>query len=164
MAQISTIGAGIYTSLAYAANPNGAMTDSQTEFEALTFTDVDNVREFPSFGTPANIVNVPAYGQAQSSQVQGQADAPTLEFTLNYVPSNHATLQGLAGNGTEYVFRLRLANSELPASLVADTQHSDFYVRGQVAAFSVSPNLTDSNQATLTLSTVGDYFGPFTTT
>jgi hypothetical protein len=161
MAQISSIGAGIYTSLAYVAD--SATADTASEFLALTMTNISDVRDFPAFLAPANIVNVPAYGQKQSSQIAGQSDAPTLEFTLNYVPSVHNTLQGLVGNGNLYIFRIRLANAPLPATLVAGTEHSDFYVRGKFAAFQITPSLSDSNQATLTLSTDGDYFGPYTT-
>ena len=161
MAQISSIGAGIYTSLAYVVDDAGA--DTSSEFLALTMTAISNVRDFPAFLAPANIVNVPAYGQKQSSQIAGQADAPTLEFTINYVPSVHNAIQALAGNGLTYIFRIRLANAPLPATLVAGTEHTDFYVRGKFASFQITPSLSDANQATLALSTAGDYFGPYTT-
>lgn len=162
MAQISSIGAGIYTSLGYVAD--SATADTASEFLALTMTAIPNVRDFPAFLAPANIVSVPSYGQKQSSQIAGQADAPTLEFTLNYIPSVHNAIQALVGNGSTYIFRIRLANAELPATLLPATEHSDFYVRGKFASFQVTPSLSDSNQATLTLSTEGDYFGPYTTT
>lgn len=161
MAHIASIGAGIYTSLAYGTNDPTAAT--QAEYEAVAYTEVTNVRDFPAFLAPANIVNVPVYGQSQSSQIGAQADAPTLEFTLNYVPADHNALQALAGNGTTYLFRIRLANTELSNPVTAADEHSDFYVRGMIAAFQVTPSLSDSNQATVTLSTSGDYFGPFTT-
>ena len=62
--------------------------------------EVTNLREFPSVGTPANIVNVPQYGQSISSQISGQADAPTLEFTLNYIPTAHANIDTLRRDTT----------------------------------------------------------------
>ena len=167
MPNITTLGAGIYTSLAYSAAttlPNTATASTGTTVlgqDEADFTEVMGVREFPSFGAPANIVNVPVYGQAQSDQIQGQADAPTLEFTLNYVPGSHALLQGFAGDNVSRLFRIRVANAEPSNPIAMGDAFSDFYVVANVAAFTVSPNLTDSNQATVTLATVGDLIGPY---
>ena len=164
MALITNIGAGIYTSLEYKADTSYTLpTDDATHQTFITAvsgdfdgsTAVSNIREFPSFGKPANIVNVPVYGQTVSSQISGQSDAPTLEFTLNYVPSVHSALQGLVGDGLTYVFQIDVKNA-------ATGENAAFYAKGSIASFEISPNLTDSNQATLTLTTVGDYVGPFT--
>ena len=162
MALISNIGAGIFTKLKYKADSNYTLPTNDTTHQAFiasggdyaSAVEVTHIREFPSFGKPANIVNVPNYGQSVSSQIQGQSDAPTLEFTLNYVPSAHNTLQGLVQDGVTYVFQLDVKNA-------STGDNAAFYVKGQVASFEVSPNLTDSNQATLTLSTSTDYTGPF---
>jgi hypothetical protein len=162
MALISNIGAGIFTKLKYKADSNYTLPTNDTTHQAFiasggdyaSAVEVTHIREFPSFGKPANIVNVPNYGQSVSSQIQGQSDAPTLEFTLNYVPGSHNTLQGLVQDGNTYVFQLDVKNA-------STGDNAAFYVKGQVASFEVSPNLTDSNQATLTLSTSTDYTGPF---
>ena len=163
MALISNIGAGIFTKLKYKADSGYTLPTSDSTHQTFigaggdfeNAVDVTNIREFPSFGKPANIVNVPSYGQSVSSQIQGQADAPTLEFSLNYVPSVHDTIQALVQDGLTYVFELDVKNSATGANAA-------FYVKGSIASFEVSPNLTDSNQATLTLSTSTDYTGPFT--
>lgn len=163
MALISNIGAGIFTKLKYKADSSYTLPTNDSEHQTFIAsgtgdfdgaTEVTNIREFPSFGKPANIVNVPNYGQSVSSQIQGQSDAPTLEFTLNYVPSVHDTIQGLVQDGNTYVFQLDVKNA-------STGDNAAFYVKGQIASFEVSPNLTDSNQATLTLSTSTDYVGPF---
>ena len=163
MALISNIGAGIFTTLKYKADSSYTLPTNDTEHQAfITATtgdfdgavEVTGIREFPTFGKPANIVNVPQYGQSISSQISGQSDAPTLEFTLNYTPSVHNTLQGLVDDGNTYVFQLDVKNTEAG-------DNAAFYVKGSVASFEVSPNLTDSNQATLTLTTSTDYVGPF---
>ena len=163
MALISNIGAGIFTTLKYKADSSYTLPTNDTTHQAFIAsgsgdfdgaTEVTNIREFPSFGKPGNIVNVPNFGQSVSSQIQGQSDAPTLEFTLNYVPSVHDTIQGLVQDGNTYVFQLDVKNS-------STGDNAAFYVKGQVASFEVAPNLTDSNQATLTLSTETDYVGPF---
>jgi len=162
MALISNIGAGIFTKLKYKADSNYTLPTSNSSHQAFiasggdfaSNTEVTNIREFPSFGKPANIVNVPNYGQSVSGQIQGQSDAPTLEFTLNYVPSVHNPIQALVQDGLTYVFQLDVKNA-------STGDNAAFYVKGQIASFEVSPNLTDSNQATLTLSTSTDYTGPF---
>jgi hypothetical protein len=160
MALISNIGAGIFTKLKYKADSSYVLPTNDTEHQSFiagdfaSNTEVTNIREFPSFGKPANIVNVPNYGQSVSGQIQGQSDAPTLEFTLNYVPSVHNPLQALVQDGLTYVFQLDVKNA-------STGDNAAFYVKGQVASFEVSPNLTDSNQATLTIATSTDYTGPF---
>lgn len=163
MALISNIGAGIFTTLKFKADSSYTLPSNDTTHQAFIAsgsgdfdgaTEVTNIREFPSFGKPANIVNVPQYGQSVSSQIQGQSDAPTMEFTLNYVPGVHDAIQALVQDGNTYVFQLDVKNAETG-------DNAAFYVKGQIASFEVSPNLTDSNQATLTMSTQGDYVGPF---
>src|SRR6056300_1258169 len=122
MPNISAIGAGIYTSLAYIDLPvvvgtgdgttntgkgdtaaakasyfetretsptpltEGEFVEWNTDANARAF---GKIREFPNLGIPANVVNVPQYGQATSSQITGQSDPPSLDFTFNYVPSIH---------------------------------------------------------------------------
>ncbi len=179
MAHITSIGAGIYSALAVNTTPISTLNtaDSLAELVAMfgdsaDFVEVKNVREFPQVGTPANIVNVPVYGQKTSSQIQGQADAPNLEITLNYVPSEWAAgtaLGDLVGDGNVYAFQFSMLNSK-PAGLEAvagssglgSVANSNFYFVGKVEALLVSPQLTDANQATLTLSVQGDFFGPAT--
>ena len=193
MAHISSIGAGIFSDLSIAAPstvPLFANLDTQSEFDALfateiasaggvkaadTFVRVANVREFPSIGTPANVVNVPVYGQKFSQTIGGQADAPSLEITLNYVATDWAdgTILGdLVGSGNQAVFRFSLLNSEPTlataakyASTVAglgSVQNSNYYWIGKMESLLVNPQLTDANTATLTLSIQSKFFGAYT--
>ena len=128
-------------------------------FAATKFSRITNVREFPSVGAPANIINVPQYGQKISSQVQGQADAPTIEITINYVPDlwkSGSVLGNMIGDGTQRVFRFTLLN-ELPGGYDTTTpgaatttsiggitanlvENSSWYWVGRVEALLVNPN------------------------
>lgn len=199
MAHISSIGAALYSDLSvhFGANADTDVTlpvtpDSITNW-ATMFTTVDqaaagatkfarilNVREFPAMGTPPNIVNVPVYGQATSQQIQGQSDAPTIEITLNYVPSEWAagTLLGdSVGDGTIHAFRFALLNAKPPGwgsvasslSLGGDTsdqtetKNTQYFWLGKIEALLVTPSLTDATTATLTLSLQSDFYGAFTT-
>jgi hypothetical protein len=179
MAHITSIGAGIFSAMAVNTTEITDLTsvDDLTELvgkftSAATFTEIKNVREFPQIGTPANIVNVPVYGQKTSSQIQGQSDSPNLEITLNYVPSEWApssALGALVGNGKVYAFQFSMLNAK-PAGLhttagatgLGSVNNSNFYFVGKIEALLVSPQLTDANQATLTLSSQGGFFGPAT--
>src|SRR6056300_1835266 len=129
MAHISTLGAGIYTYLDMFTGTIPADTDTAAECAALFVgtvpgtADADqvrmpSVREFPSVGTPANIVNVPVYGQATSSQVQGQADAPSLEVTVNYVPDDMTAFHDLIGQ--ELYFRFLMTNESIDLATSLD--------------------------------------------
>ena len=198
MAHITSIGAGMYSDLAVAtpstpftAAALGAL-DTAAEFAALfaseidsnggtkaanTFVRIKNVREFPAMGTPPNVVNVPVYGSATSQQIQGQADAPSMEITLNYVAADWAQevtniLGSMVGDGNQYVFRFSLLNSAptgAGATKFASTaaglgtiQNSQYFWIGKLEALQVTPQLTDANTATITLTIQSDFFGAFT--
>lgn len=169
-----------------------AALDTAAEFQALfateiesvggtkaanTFVRVKNVREFPAMGTPPNVVNVPTYGSKTSQQIQGQSDAPSMEIQLNYVPSEWAKeasniLGSMVGDGNQYVFRFSLLNSEPTgtgatkyASVsggLGTIQNSQYYWIGKVEALQVSPQLTDANTATVTLTIQSPFFGAYT--
>jgi hypothetical protein len=187
MAHITSIGAGIYSDLSVATavltSTELATTAStaKADFDALMdsanlLTRIKDVREFPSMGTPANIVNVPVYGQSTSQQVQGQADAPNLEITINYVASEWAdgsVLGDYVGDGLPKLFRFTLLNAEPVSVLPADdygssalglgtVENTYFYFIGKMEALLVNPQLTDANTATLTLSAQSEFFGSFT--
>lgn len=196
MSHISTIGAALFSDLAIATgtitgatvgNPAPGTRDA-TGFAALFattasgaggFTRFSNVREFPAVGTPANIVNVPSYGSKTSSTIQAQADAPSLEVTVNYVASEWASgatgtaLGNAALDGLERAFRFTLLNVEptgataatkyasLPAGL-GQVANSEFYWMGKIEAVLVTPSLSDTTTATITLSITSPFYGAYT--
>jgi len=174
MAHISTLGAGIFTYLDIYQGSIAATVDTAAEYAALFVTanasDVKrlpSVREFPSIGTPANIVNVPVYGQNTSSQVQGQSDAPTLEITVNYIPDDMTDYHALIGSEVAFRFMMCSQSTDLAASLdTASTAlaygNTEFYFKGKIEAILVNPALTDATTATVTLSAQSDFFGPAT--
>ena len=193
MAHIDSIGAGMYSDLSIAVlstPPAFTTLDSSAEFQALfanaiesvggvkaanTFVRVKNVREFPAMGTPPNVVNVPTYGQATSQQIQGQADAPSMEIQLNFVATDWADgsiLGDLVGDGNQYVFRFALLNSQPTGSGatqfastvggLGSTKNSQYYWIGKVEALTVTPSLTDANTATVTMTIQSEFFGAYT--
>ena len=193
MAHITSIGAGIYSDLSVAVPntpPTFANLDTENEFKALfasridnvggtkgvnTFVRIENVREFPAMGTPPNVVNVPVYGQATSQQIQGQSDAPSMEITLNFVASDWAKVTGtilgeMVGDGNQYVFRFALLNAE-PAGYdstdgitgLGSVANSQYFWIGKLEALQVTPQLTDANTATITITIQSDFYGAYTT-
>jgi hypothetical protein len=189
MTHLAAISAGVYSDLAFSVESvsSASIPADFTAWSALFTTElalgsavtsatgeyrrIKNVREFPSLGTPANIVNVPVYGQDISVQVQGQADAPTIEITLNYVPSEWRDaanyLGNLVGKNTQYAFRFTLLNDK-PATYNSNAAglgavaNSQWFWIGRIEALVVNPQLTDAITATLTLSTQTDFYGAFT--
>jgi hypothetical protein len=182
---ISSIGASIFSDLAV-HNHTTSLTglDTAGEFDPLfatetdtpaagTFTRVKNVREFPSMGTPANIVNVPGYGSKTSQQVQGQADAPNMELTINYVAadwSSTSVLGAMVGDGKQHAFRFTLLNAKPPgyASTAASiggagtVENTMWYFIGKIDALLVNPQLTDATTATLTITLNSQFYGAYT--
>ncbi len=174
MAHITTLGAGIFSYLDIYSGSIAASVDTASEFAGLFVTanasDVKrmpSVREFPSIGTPANIVNVPVYGQNTSSQVQGQADAPSLEVTVNYVANDMTDFHTLIGTEVAFRFMMCSSSTDLAASLATASTalsygNTEFYFKGKIEAILVNPALTDATTATVTLSAQSDFFGPAT--
>lgn len=200
MAHINTLGAGIYSDLSIHVptadlslpSPMTSATNLATLFTtpiaqttayaatpgANTFVSIKNVREFPSIGAPANIVNVASYGSKASKQINGQSDAPTIELTINYLPSewsadtsgvNSSYLGPRLGDGKVYCFRFTLLNTAATGTLASSAagygsgvQNSEWYWYGKLEALLINPQLTDANTATLTISVQTDFAGPYT--
>lgn len=195
MAHINSIGAGVFSDLSIAmpaTPPVYSTLDTKAEFDALfateiasaggtkavnTFVRIANVREFPAVGTPANVVNVPTYGQKTSQQIQGQSDAPSMEITLNYVASDWAKdvtvlLGNAVGDGLQYAFRFTILNSEptgtgatkyaSTAAGVGTVQNSEYYWVGKIEALQVNAQLTDANTSTVTITIQSPFYGAFT--
>jgi hypothetical protein len=183
MSHIASIGAGLYTDLSVYTDTSSPVAPSvysaytlKSEFDTLfigsDFTRIRNVREFPAIGTPPNITNVPVYGQKQTQQIQAQSDAPSMELQLNFVASDWAegtVLGDMVGDGIAKAFRFALLNSNptggyaSSAGGLGTTQNSYWYFIGKVEALLVTPSLSDSNTATVTISVQSDFFGAFTT-
>lgn len=180
MAFPTTISSGHLTSLAVytgatITDPLSVTTEAgfTAAFAATAdFIEIPFIRDFPEFGTPANIVNVPVYNQATSAQIQAQADAPTLEFNLNYVPSLFAagtTLGDLIGgcSGAQ-LFQIGLTNCETPdvSSVTAGlgaAENSVWYFHGRMEALNYMPSTSDAFTAKLTLSMpTGVLYGAYT--
>ena len=181
MAHISSITAVRFTELAIstatvsAEDRRNMVADSEAALFRTAFatpsmvTSIGQVREFPNLGTPANIVNVPNYGASISSQVGGQADAPDLTFTLNYVPgeAGHARLNELRTAGEPVSFRARLTDVENIGTLTmgvpdSDIEFDDLYWTGRIVSFEIVPALNDSMQANVAVTIEGDFAGPVT--
>jgi hypothetical protein len=174
MAHISSLSSGIFTYLDFYNQAPASTVDTAAEYAGLFVTAnasnvkrIPSVREFPSIGTPANIVNVPVYGQSTSSQVQGQSDAPTLEVTVNYVPDDMDDFHALIGTQGAFRFMMCSQATTLAASLDTATTaltygNTEFYFKGKIEAILVNPALTDATTATVTMSTQSDFFGPVT--
>lgn len=191
MSHITSIGAGMFSDLSVAvpSTPitNFAALDTAAEFLPLftneianvggtkatnTFVRIKNIREFPAMGTPPNVVKVPVYGQKVSQQIQGQADAPSMEITLNFVSSDWADdgsciLGGMVGDGKQYVFRFALMNAEptaypSTAGGIGTVENSQYYWYGKIEAIEVTPALTDANTAKVTITIQSDFFGAYT--
>lgn len=146
---------------------------------ANSYVRIKNVREFPAMGTPPNIVNVPVFGQSTSQQIQGQADAPSMEISLNFVAADWAAgtpLGNFVGSGKSLVVRFALLNS-LPAGYAststatglggtvngAAVENTYWYFTGKIDSLLVTPSLSDSNQAKIAITLQSKLYGAFTT-
>jgi hypothetical protein len=142
-----------------------------------TFTRIRNVREFPAMGTPPNVVNVPVFGSKTSQQIQGQADAPSMEITLNFIADEWAKgagriLGNAVGSDHRFLFRFTLLNSEPTGNGAAKyasvgaglgtVGNSQWFWIGKIDSLLVTPSLSDANTATIAITIQSDFRGAFT--
>lgn len=174
MAFPTSIAAAHFSALAVA---NGAVPTALTEANlsglfstTADYDEIKNIRDMPSFGTPANIVKVPVYGQAQTQSIGAQSDAPDLELTINYVPTEWAagsTLGDYVADGVAKVFQFSLLTADAPdlttaAAGLGAVPNANIYFVGKMESLLINPARDDSTTATLALSIQSDFFGPYT--
>jgi hypothetical protein len=192
MAHITSIGAGLFSDLSVAVDATeigvAFATPTEANFKlafavalnngtpptgtAGEFIRIKNVREFPAMGTPPNVVNIAVYGQKSSQQIQGQSDAPSIEITLNYVGADWQKtvnyLGNMVGDGVRRLFRFTLLNAEPTGGYTSTVgglgtaENSQYYWFGKIEALLVTPQLTDANTATVTITVQSDFYGAFT--
>jgi hypothetical protein len=174
MAHINSLGAGIYSYLDIYHGDVSSITNYSTAANyAALFASATNgtdhermpsIREFPSIGTPANIVNVPVYGQPTSVQIQGKSDAPSQEVIVNYVAEDMTDIHNLVGQAV--AMRYLMASSEVTIadslSATLAVNNTEFYFLGKIEAILVNPSLTDAITANVTLSIQTNVVGPAT--
>ena len=185
----SSISAAQYSALAVSRDAvPGTINETNLKTNFATsadFVEIKNIRDMPSFGTPANIVKVPVYGQAQTQSIGAQSDAPDLELTVNYIPSEWAknnasfattgTLGDAVGDGIAKVFQFALLPAKPPAlttaltagvggTLASPVPNALIYFVGKIESLLVNPARDDASTATVALSIQSDFFGPFTVT
>ena len=152
---------------------------------AADFEEIANIRDMPSFGTPANIVKVPVYGQAQTQSIGAQSDAPDLELTVNYIPTDWAkvnasfattgTLGDAVADGVAKVFQFALLPTAAPnlttaltagvgGTLASPIPNALIYFVGKIESVLINPARDDASTATVALSIQSDFYGPYTVT
>jgi hypothetical protein len=148
------------------------------------YVEIKNIRDMPAFGTPANIVKVPVYGQAQTQSIGAQSDAPDLELSINFVANDWAKANATFGNpststagtgtlgdavadGVAKVFQFALLPAK-PASLnalaggIGTVPNALIYFVGKMESLLITPSRDDASTATCALSIQSDFYGPFT--
>jgi hypothetical protein len=148
------------------------------------YVEIKNIRDMPAFGTPANIVKVPVYGQAQTQSIGAQSDAPDLELSINFVADDWAKVNSTFGNpsgssagtgtlgdavadGVAKVFQFALLPAK-PTSLnalvggVGTVPNALIYFVGKMESLLITPSRDDASTATVALSIQSDFYGPYT--
>jgi len=82
--------------------------------------------------------------------------------------ANTTELGKMLGDGKQYLFRFALLNAQ-PVAYSSATgglgtvQNTQYYWIGKIEAMQVTPQLTDANTATVTLTIQSEFYGAFTT-
>ena len=144
------------------------------------YVRLGHIRDLPAVGAPPNIVNVPEYGRAQTLSIGAQSDAPTLELTLNFVPTQWAnsantwattgTFADLKRSGQGVWWQLAMLNVRPTgvggynciATGLGSVPNILMYFKGRIESFQIQPARDDATTATISLSLLSDFEGPFT--
>ena len=174
MAFPNSIGAAQYSALCFSEFVGAAPTTEGGLIalfaDEANFTEISDIRDMPQFGTPANIVKVPVYGQAQTQSIGAQSDAPDLELMVNYVAADWAvgtTLGDAVSDGEAKVFQFSLlpaapASFEATATGLATVDNANIYFVGKIESLLINPSRDDASTATVALSIQSDFYGPYT--
>lgn len=155
---------------------------------AADFVRVPDIRDMPQFGDPANVVNVPVYGQATTLSINAQADAPSMELTVNYIPGTWAPtpaggafattkkLGDAIGDGISKVFQVAFLSSKqanlhtgtptpnVGGTAAAPVANALMYFVGKIESLLVTPARDDAMTATIALTQQSATYGPYTVT
>ena len=173
MADIDARGAALYSTIAYGSTTPLTPAAIATAFTAPTslkmdtlggtFTDIPKVREMPEVGVPASISSVAEFGKAVAPQISTQSEAPTLEFTMNYVPAEHSDLIALSGDGITRVFRMRISNSPIGV-VTSASQINEVYWTGLIVAKLLTIGTGDASSLKITLTMDQEFTDPIAVT
>ena len=138
--------------------------------------DLGNIRDMPSFGTPANIIKVPEFGRDQTLSIGAQPDAPDLEFTINFVGSDwdeeaSATVVGdYVSDGRTRPMMISMLSSEASsnnigeggAGGIAGALNATIFFAGRIESALFNPMRDDASTVTVALSVQSNFYGPVT--
>ena len=135
--------------------------------------DLGNIRDMPSFGTPANIIKVPEFGRDQTLSIGAQPDAPDLEFTINFVGSDwdeeaSATVVGdYVSDGRTRPMMISMLSSEASGSNIGESGtgiggalNATIFFAGRIESALFNPMRDDASTVTVALSVQSNFFGP----
>ena len=158
---------GLDNKVAWAKEFSGASTNR---------VDLGNIRDMPSFGTPANIIKVPEFGRDQTLSIGAQPDAPDLEFTINFVGSDwdeeaSATVVGdYVSDGRTRPMMISMLSSESSSNRIgmndgtgiSGALNATIFFAGRIESALFNPMRDDASTVTVALSVQSNFFGPVT--
>lgn len=143
MAVTTTSGAKIHIGSA-----NGA--DSETEFEADTYTEIGEVQSFGEFGDESAAVTFAAIGDQRIRKLKGARDAGTLALVCGRDPLDAGQDALKTAEATKFEYNFKIVLADKPDSGGTDTT---YYFRGLV--MSKRDNLGQNDSVTMTTFNIG---------
>lgn len=126
MTEINTsLGARLYISNAAVLDT----VDTISEFEALTWVEVEPVENIGDFGDEAAAVTFSALKDGRVRKMKGARDAGTLAVVVGHNPSQTGQAQMITAEGTKFNYGFKVEIPDAPSNLYTN---SFFYFRGKV--------------------------------
>lgn len=117
-------------------------TDTQGEYEALSFTEVALVEDLGEFGDSSNPITFTALNDARVQKKKGSKDAGTISATLGRDSSDagQAAIVAAEASPNDYAFKIELND----ASEGSPSSNTVFYFRGQVMSYTTNIGSVDN--------------------
>lgn len=83
-------------------------TDTQVEFEALSYTEIGEVESIPAFGDQAGVINFQNLGNRRMKKAKGSFDAGSFELVVasDSADDGQAALIAAFAEDSEYAFKV----------------------------------------------------------
>lgn len=129
MAIASTTGAKIYI------GPVNSSADSETDYSALSYTEIGEVESVGEFGDQASTITFTSLADARVRKRKGVRDAGDLNVVCANDPLDAGQIAAIAAQLTEFTYAFKI---ELADAADANDTDSTFYFRALVASARLS--------------------------
>lgn len=105
--------------------------DTQGEYEALTWVEVNEIETLGEFGDESNVVNFAALSDARTRKQKGTRDAGLLQLVVGHDPRDAGQVKLLEAERSKFKWAFKIVNPDAETAAYSD---SIYYFRALVTS------------------------------